>query len=108
MKVVCLEVVAQRSSEKSGNFEVSKISSQDQMLHGVPVRQMIEQLMNVPKNVLQFAASTASCLFHLFASSSFLWALWAFSALAVRYRRKEKSSATRDGPASTGGRGLGE
>ena len=47
---VCLERDAERSCEQGGFFEVSKIPSQDQMLHDVLVPQMIEQLMNVPKD----------------------------------------------------------
>ena len=53
MKAVCLERDAEGSREQGEVFEVSKFSSQDQMFHDIFVPQMIEQLMNVPKIVLQ-------------------------------------------------------
>ena len=53
VKAVYLERVSKRICEQCWIFEMSKISSQDQMLHGVPVPQVIEQLMHVPKIFLQ-------------------------------------------------------
>ena len=61
VKIVCLERVSERSCEQGGFFEVSKISSQDQMLHDVLVPQMTEQLVDVPKIVFSRQNPATEC-----------------------------------------------
>ena len=56
VKIVFLERISERICEQV-SFDVSTISSQDQMLHDVPVPRLMEHLVDVPKMVVDEAES---------------------------------------------------